>query len=523
MAVRDGSTPAVVAPATVSPPQPLVVVVGASAGGLEALLTLLPLLPRQGIAYVLAPHMANQGHGDLLLRLLERGTHLPIALAHDAQRLQPGQICLVPPGWDAVVERGRLFLVPPLPGHISTPSVHRLLASLAAGGGARVAALILSGAGGDGALACKALRAAGGLVLVQAPEEAKFDGMPIAALQALGPAAQGLTLVQMAQALTAWGSSLQAAVLEEFRAAHPSYVHPVLLDGRMGDDNAAHAGDMRQELARLLPLLQTVTGMDFSGYKEGTLLRGVAKRKLALGLGEGASYEDWLQTHPQEAWQLQRLFLVTVSAFFRDPESFEALERVLQSAWACVPPGQVLRVWVPACATGEEAYSLAMVLHRWLECSGRGQAGCTFTMVATDLNPQALAIARTGRYRLTALRDLPAAWRQRYFHVQGESCQVCSELQACVQWAEGNVFTQALPSQMDLVSCRNLLIYLQAQAQAQLLARFHASLRPHGLLFIGQAESLAWDGEALFSPVDYFHRIFVRKPPPVISWGQRIA
>lgn len=497
-------------------PWPTVVGLGASAGGLETLLDLLPRLPRTGLAYVLAQHMANPTHGELLLRLLQRGTPMPITLARDGQRLQPGQACLVPAGQDALVEGDRLRLVPPLPGQASTPSVNRLLASLAARGGAQAAALVLSGAGTDGALGAKALHAAGGLVLVlvQDPAEAKFDGMPQATLQALGPAAApALPLAQMGQALATHFS--QAALAPgPWPGPHPAPPRPA--DAVSIPPLAPPA----PELAALLPRVQAITGVDFSGYKEDTLLRGLAKRKAALGL-DGApptAYADWLARHPDEAWRLQALFLVTVSSFFRDAQAFQALEHALRSRAATLPPGQALRVWVPACATGEEACSIALLLHRLLTCGADPALVRPFTVFASDLNPQALAIARAGRYRAAALAALPADLQGRYVHPQGEWAQLAPEVHDRIQWTEANVFTQSPPEHLDLVSCRNLLIYLRAPAQAQLLARFHASLRPQGLLFIGQSESLALDGQALFAPLDYFHRLFVRKDPPPTLW-----
>lgn len=487
---------------------PVVVGIGASAGGLEALLLLLPQLPRRGLAYVLAQHMANVAHGELLLRLLQRGTALPITLAQDSQCLFPGQVCLVPPGRDALVIRHQLRLVPPLAGQVSTPSVNRLFLSLAQRGGGLTAGLVLSGAGTDGAVGCAALQAAGGLVLVQAPAEAKFDGMPEAALAATG--GQGVPLARMAPALVA-----------RFAQAHPEVVRPPDLGPSSPDPALLAVPEHGQELAEVLALQKASTGVDFSGYKEDTLLRGLSKRKLALGMGEAPrpAYRDWLARHPDEAWRLQSLFLVTVSSFFRDAEAFEALEQALRPLRDRLPPGQQLRAWVPACATGEEAYSLAILLHRLLVAEGDGAPPSrAFTVFATDLNPQALAVARAGCYRPSALNAVPASVRARYFHPLGEALQVCPEIRESVQWTEGNVLTQAPPEHLDLVSCRNLMIYLQAPAQAQLLARFHASLRPQGLLFIGQSESLALDGQALFAPLDYFHRIFVRKDPPPALW-----
>ena len=501
---------------------PVVVGIGASAGGLEALLALLPQLPRQGLAYVLVQHMANAAHGELLLRLLQRCSDLPLTLAHDGQRLRPGRACLVPPGVDAVVAEGTLRLVPPLPGQVSMPSVNRLFMSLAQRGGAFAAGLVLSGAGSDGARGCQALQAAGGLVLAQDPAQAKFNGMPMAALAAVGGV--GLPLAQLPLALAARFAQARLATMSTDDSGSSAGGPPSLdavAAGSSVTDLPAQALPC-QALAEVLPVLQAFTGVDFSGYKEDTLVRALRQRKAALGLGDlpPFTYRDWLAHHADEAWRLQSLFLVTVSAFFRDPEAFDALEHALGTMLGRLPPGQPLRVWVPACATGEEAYTLAILLHRLLACEGQHPPARPFTVFASDLSSQALAVARRGCYPAVAVRQLPASVRERYFLPQGDAMQVCPEIRERVQWTEGNVLTQASPEHLDLVSCRNLLIYLQGPAQARLLARFHASLRPQGLLFIGQSESLALESQALFAPVDYVHRLFVRKEPPPVPWGR---
>ncbi|MDD2545245.1 MAG: chemotaxis protein CheB [Burkholderiaceae bacterium] len=469
--------------------------IGASAGGLDALLALFAQLPRTGrLGYVVAQHMASGDHTDLVLRLLQRASLLPVERAQDGQALGADRVYLVPAGHDAWVDGRHLRLEAPDPRHTSTPSVNRLLISLAAACGASAVGLLLSGAGHDGAAGCQAIRAAGGLTLAQDPAEALFDGMPRAAIDR-GAIDQVLGVAQMAALL---------------RGRFPACVPPA---GAMEPARPPTLAESQAQeaLHEVLRQVQAATGVDFSRYKEETLLRRLEQRKAELGLASIAAYRQWLRDHPQELQTLQNLFLVSVSSFFRDAEAFAALALALGPTLAGQPPGQAVRIWVPACAGGEEAYTLAILVHEWLQGQREPRP---VAILATDLNPEALAVARRGIYRAGALQEVSPARRARYFIPHGADFAIHPDLQAWVQFEQGDVLTQPAPSGLDLVSCRNLLIYMRLDLQERLLQVFRDSLRPQGLLFMGLSESLGPAGSAWFRVLDYFHRVYVRKPDP---------
>jgi chemotaxis protein methyltransferase CheR/two-component system CheB/CheR fusion protein len=246
------------------------------------------------------------------------------------------------------------------------------------------------------------------------------------------------------------------------------------------------------------------TGIDFSSYKEDTLLRRLEKRKSTLGISSAEAYQAYIRRQPDELKTLQHMFLVSVSSFFRDRESFQVLKMSLAKLVSGKAPTEAIRVWVPGCASGEEPLTLAIML--------KDLAGARpIEIVATDLNPEALAMCREGHYRLTAFKEMDAAYRDRYFTVRGQHFEVKPELKACIQYEQRDVLGGSPPPNLDLVSCRNLLIYMKSHLQDQLIKSFHRSLRSQALLFIGQAESLSFVGNSLFSPIDHYHRLFRRR------------
>jgi chemotaxis protein methyltransferase CheR/two-component system CheB/CheR fusion protein len=267
------------------------------------------------------------------------------------------------------------------------------------------------------------------------------------------------------------------------------------------DPMVAHPG--YRELQRLVPQILKATGIDFSSYKEDTLLRRLEKRKATLGIDSVEAYQDHVHRHPEELKTLQHLFLVSVSSFFRDAESFTVLKMSLAKLVSGKSPAEPIRVWVPGCASGEEPLTLAILLK---ELAG----GRPVEITATDLNPEALALAREGSYRATAFKEMEPGLRERYFTPHGQHYQANAELLACVQYEQRDVLAVA-PVNLDLVSCRNLLIYMKSHLQDKLIKSFHQSLRSQGLLFIGQSESLSFVGNSLFVPIDHYHRLFRRR------------
>jgi chemotaxis methyl-accepting protein methylase len=469
--------------------------IGASAGGLEAMLPLFARLRATGrVAYVVAQHMAHDGHGELVARLLGRAAALPVVVAQDGTRLQADTIYVIPAGQDGSVATDRIALRPPAPDSLSTPSASVLFASIAASQGPRGIGIVLSGTGGDGVAGCRALKAGGGLTIAQEPAEAKFDGMPRAAIDA-----RLIDHVLPVEAIAGLLASLYPGAAASALPRPP----PGMNDEAPAFDTAA-----RRELERLLPLVFDATGIDFSSYKEDTLLRRLEKRKATLGIAGADEYLRLARRSPDELRTLQQMFLVSVSGFFRDRASFRALEHALVVLLAEKAAGEPVAVWVPGCASGDEAYTLAIVLSELL---GPELGRHPVQVVGTDLNAEALATARAGIYRHTACVEMDPALVTRHLLPKGQHYEVAPALRALVRFEQRDALVGAPLAPLDLVSCRNLLIYMKGPLQERLIACCHRALRPHGLLFIGPSESLGAAGEALFSPVDHYHRLFRRR------------
>ncbi len=472
--------------------------VGASAGGLEAMLPIFAGLRANGRdAFVVAQHMAKDGHDTLVARLIGRESPLPVVLAEDGMTIGPDTIYLIPSGKDGKLRGERLHLVPPAPGHISTPSVNALFESIAESQTANGLGIVLSGTGSDGTLGCRAIRARGGITIAQDPLEAKFDGMPAAAIDAQ----------QVDHILPVAAIGRQFA--EWFPGTAPGEKRAAGLDWSLAErvadyDDPAATNPAYRELRQLLPQILRATRIDFSSYKEDTLLRRLEKRKATLGIDSAEAYQEFIRRQPEELHTLQHLFLVSLSSFFRDRESFAALREALAGLLAARPESEPLRVWVPACASGEEAYTLAILLREL-------DARRPLEIIGTDLNPEALALAEAGRYRQTAFRETEPDILGRYFIPHGQHHAVSADIRACVRFEQRDVLTGAPPGEFDLVSCRNLLIYMKSHLQDRLVKDFHHALRAQGLLFIGQSESLSFVGNSLFVAVDHFHRLFRRR------------
>jgi len=457
---------------------PAVVVLGASAGGLDALQKLLPRLRPNGFtAYVVVQHLSNDSHLDLILQLLQRCCLMPVRLMAAGEAPAPDTVCLVPAGCHAYWEAGRWALRSPLAPFIYTPSVDALVQSLAAGLGERAALVILSGAGNDGARGAAELLRGGGRVWVQMPDQARFDGMP----RAVMAAAPGARVVRLEDMPTAWGW------------------------WRL-DDEVVPAS-LSAGLGVLIERVRQVTGVDFSGYKPDTLERRTTRRLSELGLATLGDYLSRLDDDPCEVWTLQRRFLVSVSSFYRDRPAFEALA----STWRQHPPaaGRPWRCWVPACATGEEAYTLAML---FADGCREGAWSGEIEVLGTDLNDEALSHAALARYGQRAMKEVDGRTRARHFTVVGEDHEVVPAIRARVRLQRLDLLTRQPEGPWDLISCRNLLIYLQPAAQERLLADFHARLAPGGWLFISPAETLPQGSLRGFAPYDMNHRIYRRLP-----------
>ncbi len=463
------------------------------------------------IRYVVAQHMAKDGHDELVVRLMQRASALPVVLATHDVRMLADTVYVIPSGKDGVVQGDVLKLCAPAPENISTPSVNVLLQSIAKSSRSKAIGIVLSGTGSDGAAGCRAIRAAGGLTIAQEPAEAKFDGMPQAAIktQAID---QVMAVQRMGEALATLFPGKPAAQWRPGAA-------PRAADAALANDHAApmsqparaHAPvpePVQQELQVLLRQVMDATGIDFSSYKEDTLLRRLKKRKALQGATSAEAYQAFIRRNPSELHALQHLFLVSVSSFFRDRDSFAVLQRALSEMLAQKPAGQAVRVWVPGCASGEEVYTLAIILRELL---GEPSPSRELLITGTDLNPEALQIARKGIYGAKAFKEMSLAQRERYFMPVGAEFEVRPGLRPGVRFEQRDVMSGAPETELDLVSCRNLLIYLKSHLQDQLIKCFQQAIRSEGLLFIGLSESLSFMGNSLFSPIDHYHRLFRRR------------
>jgi two-component system CheB/CheR fusion protein len=457
-----------------------VVGIGASAGGLEALQEFLAPLKPDGTAFVIAQHLAPD-HPSLIVELLSRCTPVQVLEAIDGEPLRPGTVVIGPPNRDLTIEGDRVRLVEPAERLGPSPNIDLLFESLAAEWGQQSVAVVLSGTGSDGSRGLRSIRSAGGLTLVQSPQSARFDGMPRAAI-ALGS-------VDLVADATALGEQLAGLTPES---------------GALGEGLplADH-----EALPTITARLKRATGIDFSGYKESTLSRQVQRRMAIRQMSTINAYLAVLLDDAEEAHALTNNLLVTVTSFFRDPGAFDTLREELATYLARPDTPDVLRVWVPGCATGEEVYSIAMLVS---EALGRPTDLLRHLKIfGTDLDDASLMVARRAVYPLSAVAHIPATLREAYTKEAAEGFQIADVIRECTVFARHDVGADPPFPRIDLVSCRNTLIYFQTPLQDRVLAVFGFALRPGGLLFLGSAENLDPKSSG-FRIVDADHRIFTR-------------
>lgn len=444
---------------------PWLVVVGASAGGLEALQAFFGALDAPTNAcYVVIQHLAPD-HRSLMSELLARHTTLAVQEAEAGQVLLPDHVYLMPSSVVMSLDGDRLAFAPRPHGGVSLPIDHFLLSAAQRAGERGTVAVVLSGSGSDGSAGVSALRKAGGYVLAQSPESAKFDSMPrsvMAATQvdAVLPPAE---LAARVQAITGGDAA------------------------RVPGGEWVSRDSLKPALQRLFALLLEQSGIDFSLYKLPTMMRRIERRMVVTGAGSMADYADCAQTQPEELELLRRELLIPVTSFFRDPEAFEALGSALKDVLLRQPPTQPLRLWCAGCATGEEAYTLAMLA---LEACDAAQRWPGLKVFASDVDARFLAVASAGGYPRGAAEALSAQRLERFFTWQDDRLVVKPELRQMVLFAKHNLLEDAPFTKMDVVVCRNTLIYFQQAAQERVMRRLQYALNPHGLMLLGHSESL---------------------------------
>lgn len=419
-----------------------------------------------GMAFLLVQHL-DPHHPSLLAELLATHTTMPIVEAAEGMEISANAIFVSPPGYFMAIRFGVLHLSRPLDGdHIRLP-IDFLINSLAAECGKRSTCIILSGTGNDGSSALAALHESGGRIIVQDPEEAEHDGMPRSAI-ATGLADAVVPLDKIPQELMKICAQIADAS-----------------SGTAADPEEEGSGDIQT----VITLLQQKLGQDFSAYKRGTLERRIHRRMGLRGLPAGAltRYRDELARNEEECLALAEDLLINVTSFFRDKAVFDLLESsVIPDLIESLPANQALRIWVAGCSTGEEAYSLAIIAREAIAASRRD---IKLQVFASDIDAQAIAVAREGLYALAIKDEISAERIARYFLEEDGGYRVTPSLRGSVVFTVQDVLTDPPFSRMDIVSCRNLLIYLKPEAQAKVIGLFHFALRKDGLLMLGMAES----------------------------------
>ncbi len=464
----------------------MIVGIGASAGGIPALEQFFRALPDDsGMAFVIVTHLAPERESQLH-RVLATYTALPVRVACDKSELHPDTVHVMPQNAILTMQDGRLHLEQASAPQRERKPVDVFLVSLAADQGGRAAGIILSGGDSDGTLGVKAIREAGGITMAQAT-----DGTDGPANPQMPASAITTGMVDFALAAEDMPARLMALANDRPMSATDSDEFPPDVTPALQDEISA--------------LLRNMTGHDFAGYKSRTFLRRVMRRMHVTQSASAASYLAHLRATPAEATELFNDLLINVTNFFRDPEAFAALAAtVVAQLFADRGPDKTLRVWIPGCATGEEAYSIAIMLRE--QMASRSQSP-RVQIFATDIDEHALAIARAARYPELLLKGVAPDRLSRFFTREGGSYVLRKEVREMCIFSSHNLTGDPPLSRMDLVSCRNLLIYLGAGLQAKVIPTLHYALRPGGFLFLGSSEGVNGFGD-LFAAIDKKHRIF---------------
>ncbi|NMM89199.1 chemotaxis protein, partial [Rhodococcus sp. SRB_17] len=478
-----------------------VVGMGASAGGLAALQRFFDHMPSQsGMAFVVVLHLSPQ-HPSSADAILQRHTRMAVVQVTGPVPVQPDHIYIIPPNQDLLMNDGRLELRAPVRVHGPHVAIDLFFRTLAHVQGSRALGVVLSGTGADGAVGLKRIKEKGGVALVQAPDDAEFAEMPSAAI-ATGAVDFVLPVADMPQRLLdLWNNARRIWLPETVESGEKLPSPP----------SAADAQRAEKALQDVMALLRLRTGHDFRHYKRATMLRRIERRMQVCEVPDLNAYCEHLRTHAEETGLLLQDMLISVTNFFRDREAFEALEReAIAPLLAERAANEPLRAWVAGCATGEEAYSLSILLHE--AAQRRGGGGMAPAQVfATDIDERALALARTGLYGPCIATDVAPERLAQYFTCEPSGYRVGKAVREPVLFAAHNVLRDPAFSRLDLICCRNLLIYVSSEAQLSILEMFRFALRPGGYLFLGTSESADAAGE-LFTVVDKKNRIYQANP-----------
>ena len=464
-----------------------VVAIGASAGGLEAYVELLEALPGEtGMSFVLIPHLAAE-QKSLMVEILSRHTHMPVTEVQTGEAPQPNHVHLIPPNTRLSIVHGLFRLERrTIEERIPRPIDH-FFRSLAADQKNRAIGVLLSGTDSDGALGLRAIKGEGGITIVQEPDSARFGYMPRS-----GIAADHVDLVLTPKQI--------ALELGHFAL---QYRKPEIVPLEDGSLPSSEGDDFR----RLITLLRGVSGIEFRLYRPATLRRRIARRMMLKRVDSLADYAQYVQKHREELRELHEDVLINVTRFFRDPEVWETLAtEIVPKLFEDRPPDRHLRIWVPGCSTGEEAYSMAMCL---LEYVAGDPFGPSIQIFGTDASERSVERARSGMYPESLAGEISTERLRRFFVKTERGYQVSKRLRDMCIFARQNLCNDPPFSKLDLISCRNVLIYMSNELQRQIIPTFHYALRPNGFLVLGLSETIRGFDD-LFAFRDRRHKIFSR-------------
>ena len=486
--VEPEATPQPAEPSIQEEPHPIVGV-GASAGGFEAFRELLKALPSDtGLALVLVQHL-DPGHESLLAKLLSKATAMPVAEVEEGMTVEPNHVYVIPPNKTMGIRNGTLHLMArgePAAKHLP---IDYFLTSLAEDRGNRAIGVILSGTASDGTMGLKAIKTEGGITFAQDIKSAKYDGMPRSAIAA-GCVDFVLPPEGIASELARIGRHPYLGIEPPAQAEEP-------------------ADDGDDDLHKIFLVLQKATGVNFTYYKYSTIKRRIARRMLLHKLESLKQYLQFLHENRAEPAALCEDILIHVTGFFREPEAFQALaERIFPKILDSKPPGESIRVWVPGCSTGEETYSIAMVL---LECLGDRVSSVPIQIFGTDISAVSIEKARAGVYSESSLGEVSPERLRRFFVKVEGGFQIVKSLREMCVFARQDLGQDPPFSRLDLISCRNVLIYMGPVLQKKVMGIFHYALKPTGFLMQGKSESISGFAD-LFTVIDREHKICSKRP-----------
>jgi two-component system CheB/CheR fusion protein len=465
--------------------------IGASAGGLEALEEFFRHMPaKSGMAFAIVQHQ-DPDQPSLLPEILQRYTQMPVREVEENGMLaRPDTVYIKPPGTDLSILKGTFILLKPTTTFGAKTSIDTFLRHLAEDQDGKAVGIILSGMGSDGTLGIRALKERTGMVMAQEPASAKFASMPQSAI-ATGLVDYIAPPMELSRLLCEY-----VEVNMQLRERH-ACVTPIL----------------ENSLAKIFVLIRSRTGQDFALYKRSTIIRRIERRMGLHQLTLMNDYIRYLQENPSEVEILSKELLIGVTRFFRDPGAWDALlEKALPELISTRPAGSLLRIWVVGCSTGEEAYSMAIVLQEYLENLGRN-GEIQFQIFATDTERESIDIARQGRYPMNIEADVSVTRLERFFIEENGTYRIRPHLRECIVFAPQNIIRDPPYTHLDIISCRNLFIYLSPELQRKLVTLFHYALNSGGILFLGSAESIGGYSD-LFSTLEGNWRIFQRRDVP---------